>query len=285
MFLVFAAFIIYMLKVLELRMTESQYQNATKDNGHGYVLNAEQYETNRKTMNYVEIGNDTLPMVLLIHGSPSSSASWKELMGDSLMLSKARLVAVDRPGYGFSSFGEVETSVLTQAEKIIPILEKKRIEHDEILVIGSSYGGPVAVAIAALRPDLINGLMLQSSSMKPKAEKIYPISYPTSRVPLKYLIPTVFRNANTEKLTHENALNELLPYWNKITAPTLIFHGNKDDLIYFENATFAQDQLVNAKKVKLKEIEGEGHGMLWSDFELTRNTMIEAIDLMQSEDK
>ena len=116
-FLVLIALVIYGLKVLELRMNEKKYQKATKDNGHGYVLNAEQYEAAEKTMNYVEIGNDTLPMILLLHGSPGSSMDWKELMSDSLILDKAYLVAVDRPGYGYSSFGEVESSVITQAKK------------------------------------------------------------------------------------------------------------------------------------------------------------------------
>lgn len=281
MFLVFTGLVIYMFKILELRMTESQYQKVLKNNGHSYVLKADDYEAGGKNMHYVELGNDSLPMILLVHGSPSSSSSWSDLLKDSVILNHAKLVAVDRPGYGYSNFGEVETSIITQAEKIIPLLEKKRKEHDKILVLGSSYGGPVAAALGALRPDLVDGLMLQSSSMKPTAEKIYSISYPTSKAPLKYLMPTVFRNANTEKLTHEAALNELLAYWKKITAPTLILHGTKDDLIYFDNATFAEEKLVNAKKVNLKVAEGKGHGLLWSDFELVRNTIIEAIDFME----
>lgn len=278
-FLAIFSFFSYAYRILELRMDESQYQKIIPQN-IPYQLQAVDYEADGKQMRYLEIGDTSLPMVLLIHGSPSSSMSWQSLMGDSSVLANAYLVAVDRPGYGYSSFGEVETSVITQAEKIVPILEKKRKQHDKILVLGSSYGGPVAVAIAGMRPDLVDAVMLQSSSMEPGAEKIYPISYPTSREPIKWLVPTVFRNANTEKLTHRAALEELLPYWKNINDPVVIFHGTADDLIYFSNAKFAQKQLVNSPYVDLKAQEGKGHGMLWSDYGLVRSTIKETVKKM-----
>ena len=280
-FLAFFGFITYAYRILELRMDENQYQKVIPKH-IVYPLNAVNYEADGKQMRYIEIGNPDLPMVLLIHGAPSSSLSWQSLLGDSSVLSKAYLVAVDRPGYGYSSFGEVETSVITQAEKIIPILEKKRQQHDKILVLGSSYGGPVAVAIAGMRPDLVDAVMLQSSSMEPGAEKIYPISYPTSHPSIKWMVPTVFRNANTEKLTHRAALEELLPYWKNIIDPVVIFHGMADDLIYFSNAQFAQKQLVNAPFVDLKAQEDKGHGMLWSDYDLVRSTIKETVSKMAS---
>jgi len=277
MMLTFGAFIFFAYQVLELRLSDKTAYEVTKENGHGYKLKSTYYEVNGKKMRYLEIGNDTLPMILLLHGSPSSSMSWQTLLKDSMLLSKAYLVAADRPGYGYSSFGDIETSIIKQAEMIAPILKEKRKQFDEILVVGSSYGGPVAVRLGMEYPELLDGIMLQSSSMQPGAEKIYPITYPTSRAPLKYIIPTVFRNANAEKLSHEKSLLEIDNDWDKVKAKVTIFHGKQDDLIYFSNALYAQKKLVNAESVNLVAVEDGEHGMLWSKTDLVRSTMMNAV--------
>lgn len=277
MLLTVGAFIFFVFQVLELRLTDEAARRITKDNGHGYELKATYYEAEGKQMRYLEIGCDTLPMILLLHGSPSSSMSWQTLLKDSVMLSKAYLVAADRPGYGFSSFGDIQTSIIKQAEMLAPILKEKRKTFDKILVVGSSYGGPVAIRLAMEYPELLDGIMLQSSSMQPGAEKIYDITYPTSKPPLKYMIPTVFRNANAEKLAHKDALLEIDNDWDKVKSKVTIFHGKQDKLIYFSNALYAQKKLTNANSVNLVAVEDGEHGMLWSKTELVKKTMIGAL--------
>lgn len=275
--LCFVAFASYAYKVVELRYSDEAYKRQVQDNALGYEMQVNYYKVGERTMRYLEIGNDSLPMILLLHGSPSSSASWQGLLRDSLMLSNAYLVAVDRPGYGFSDFGDIETSIVKQAELIAPLLKEKREQFEQILVVGSSYGGPVAVRLAMEYPDLLDGIMLQSASVEPGAEKIYAASYPTSRAPLKWLMPTVFRNANAEKLSHEAALKEIEADWHKVKANVTIFHGKQDSLIYFSNALYAQKKLVNAKRVDLIAVEDGVHGMLWSKTELVKKTMLKAL--------
>jgi pimeloyl-ACP methyl ester carboxylesterase len=279
MFLCFIGLIVFAYKVLELRYDDADFAKEVNDNVYNFKLKANRYEVEGQTMRYVEIGCDTLPALFLIHGSPSSASSWQDLLKDSLMLSHFYMIAVDRPGYGYSDFGKVQTSIIKQAKMVMPALKAQRTKFDKIMVVGSSYGGPVAARLAMEYPELMEAVMLQSSSMEPKAEKIYPISYPTSKAPLKWLIPTVFRMANEEKLGHEAALLEMDNEWDKIIDPVTIFHGDADDLIYFSNALYAQKKLVNSAKVNLVAVKGKGHGMLWSDFELVKKTMIEAIEL------
>ncbi len=277
MLLCFLGFLMFAFKVVELRLDNASFIKKTSKNAFGYVMKAQHYTAKGQAMRYLEIGNDTLPMILLLHGSPSSSASWDDLMTDSFMLKNAYLVAVDRPGYGYSSFGDIVPSVIDQADMIAPILKEKRPFFKKILVVGSSYGGPVAVRLAQKYPDLLDGIMLQSASVEPGAEKIYPITYPTSKAPLKWMIPTVFRNANTEKLAHKSALLEIDNDWKNITGSATIFHGKQDSLIYFSNALYAQKKLINAKQVNLVAVEDGEHGMLWSKFDLVKKTMIEAL--------
>ena len=44
--------------------------------------------------------------LLFLHGSPSSLSAWNGYMTDSLLIDKANLYTLDRPGYGYSNFGD-----------------------------------------------------------------------------------------------------------------------------------------------------------------------------------
>src|SRR5205085_881355 len=92
------------------------------------------YEACGRNMNYAEIGNDSLPLVLFIHGSPGSWTAFKEFFKDSLLLAKAKLVAVDRPGFGYSNYGTAESSLIIQAACIKPLLQKYGAGKQVILV-------------------------------------------------------------------------------------------------------------------------------------------------------
>ena len=281
MFLCVIGFLVFAYKLLELRYTDKKYIADAGQNVFNYKMQAHHYETDGQQIRYLEIGCDTLPMLFLIHGSPSSSMSWQALLKDSLMLSKFHMIAVDRPGYGYSGFGKVQTSIVKQAEALMPILKEKRQLFKKIMIVGSSYGGPVAVRLAQMYPELMDVVMLQSSSMQPSAEKIYPITYPTSKIPLRWLIPAVFRMANDEKLSHKDALLEIDEDWEKIVDPVTIFHGKNDGLIYFSNAEYAQSKLVNSDTVNLVAVPDGEHGMLWSKPELVKQTMIETLELIK----
>lgn len=244
------------------------------DSPEGYDLVIARYEVAGRTIRYLAVGHDTLPALLLLHGSPSSLLSWKEVLEDRVLLERFRLVAVDRPGYGYSDFGRVVVRPLEQAELLAPLL-RELAERGPVYVLGSSYGGPVAAALAMRYPDAVDALMLQSAAVAPGEEKIYPISYPTSRVPWRWLIPPTLRMANVEKLNHAVALEEMANEWARITAPVTIFHGEADSLVYFSNVEYAVERLVNAKEVRVHAVAGKGHGMLWSDYELTRSVILE----------
>src|SRR4051812_3092391 len=61
--------------------------------------------TDNVPIHYVQTGNDTLPTLLFIHGSPGSWTAFKPYLKDTALLKRYRLVAIDRPGFGYSHFG------------------------------------------------------------------------------------------------------------------------------------------------------------------------------------
>ena len=261
--------------ILQVRYNDKMYARLVDDNG--YLLEIKYQEIDNHKLRYLEMGRKDKPLIFAIHGSPGSSLSWQSTFNDSLLVNNVNFVAVDRLGYGFSDFGALETSIKKEAAYLATILKKYRKQHQTILVVGSSYGGPVAARLAMDCPELVDGLYLLSASVAPGEEKIYSISYSADKRWLKWLVPTAISNANTEKLGHEKELQKMADDWDKITAVTTIVHGDADDLIYLENAHFAERKLVHAKLIKKIILPGVEHGLNFSDPRKNNQLMLEAV--------
>jgi pimeloyl-ACP methyl ester carboxylesterase len=80
---------------------------------------------------------------------------------------------------------------------------------------------------------------------------------------LKYLFPPTFVMSSEEKLVHRQQL-ETLNHWEKIKSDVLIIHGNRDGLVYYENADYARRNLVHARSVKTITMNGKGHSIIFS---------------------
>ena len=199
-----------------------------------------------RRIRYVSVGADSLPVTILLHGSPSAAYRFKEWFLDSTIYQKTRLVAVDRPGYGRSNLGRAEVSIARQAEILEPVL-KKFAENQPVVLLGKSYGGPVASRLAMNHPEKIRGLLLVSASVEPEAEKTPRHTKKLVRPATRWMFPKVLRVAAKEKLHHAAALNEIAGDWSCITCPTWVLHGCDDRLIYYRNAEFACQKLVNAE--------------------------------------
>ncbi|CCH55568.1 hydrolase or acyltransferase (alpha/beta hydrolase superfamily)-like protein [Fibrisoma limi BUZ 3] len=200
-----------------------------------------------RTIRFIETpADDSLPVVIFVHGAPSSLSFFNKFFKDTTLLNRARLVAVDRPGYGYSDFGWVETSIIRQAKFLQPLIERYR-NAPYLMLVGSSYGGSVSARLAMNNPNLVDHVVFVSSALGPGLEYTYPISYYLDKPPLRWLIPPLLRLANDEKLSHRRALEAILPDWPKIKAGITMLHGQRDELVYPTNVTFAQEHLVNAK--------------------------------------
>ncbi|GAB5552137.1 MAG: hypothetical protein Sapg2KO_17280 [Saprospiraceae bacterium] len=263
----------------EMRISDRAYSFKLKDNIFQYEASVHYQETKERTLRYLEIGADHLPLIVFIHGAPSSSAFWKHLLRDSSLLANAKLLAVDRPGYGYSGYGKPITSVKKQAAMIAQILRKKRAKHQRIVVHGSSYGGTVAARLAMDFPELVDGLLLQSASVKTGSEKTYNISYPTHHWSLRWAVPGALRTANAEKLSHHVALDNMRDGWENIRAATIVLHGEADGLIYPDNAFFSFDQIINAPYKDIRFFADRKHDLLWTKTEVLKSSLLKLINL------
>lgn len=221
-------------------------------------------------------GNAALPVVLFVHGAPSSLSFFNEFFKDTALLNRAQLVAVDRPGYGYSDFGRVETSVVRQANFLQPLIDRYK-QAPYLMIVGSSYGGSVSARLAMNNPEAVNHVVFVSSALGPGLERTYPISHWIDTPLLRWGIPTLLRLANDEKLAHRKALEAILPDWPKIKANITMLHGQRDELVYPTNVTFAQHHLVNAR-VKQFLLPENRHDIVFNKREYMTDILINILD-------
>ena len=239
---------------IDLRQTDVELANEFRGQRirpfiHRYRVTDPNGESEARTIRFMETatsGDSALPVVLFVHGAPSSLSFFNAFFKDTTLLNRARLVAVDRPGYGYSDFGWVETSVVRQAAFLQPLVDRYR-KAPFLMVVGSSYGGSVSARLAMNNPGRVDHVVFVSSALGPGLERTYPISYFADSPLIRWVVPTLLRLANDEKLAHRQALEALLPDWPKIRANITMLHGQQDELVYPTNVTFAQKQLVNAR--------------------------------------
>ncbi len=204
------------------------------------------YTSHERKLRYVIIGSDSLPTLLYIHGSPSSMSLYRGRFSDKTILKTFRVLAIDRPGYGYSGFGHPEPSIQKQSEMISALLDSVYKVKHPVIVVGGSFGAPIACRLAMDHQELVDGLVITGPAIGPGREKVFWFA-PIIESPLiRWFIPRMFKSANTEKLHHKKELEKMLPYWKNIRVPVMYLQGAKDHLIDTSNASFAREHLVNA---------------------------------------
>ena len=112
---------------------------------------------------YREAGPANGPVILLLHGVPTSSRMYQALL-ESPLSAKYRLIAPDYPGFGQSSwpspkdFGYTFDNLAQVMEDFAHALKLSRYRlflHD--------YGGPVGLRMAVTHPEKVQAIIIQNA--------------------------------------------------------------------------------------------------------------------------
>ena len=112
---------------------------------------------------YREAGPKDAPVLLLLHGFPTSSHMFRNLI--PAMADEFHLVAPDYPGYGNSSMPTVDQFEYTfdhLAEVIEKFTEKVGLKKYTLYVM--DYGAPIGFRLAAKHPDRVQALVVQNGN-------------------------------------------------------------------------------------------------------------------------
>lgn len=241
---------------------ETVYPNiGTRTDVGGYALNSVDLPAG---------ANADLPPIVFIHGASGNLrdqlfAFRKPLEG------RARLIFVDRPGYGYSDRGGPENDTPAgQADAIARLLDKKGI--DRAIIVGHSLGGAIAASFGVRHPDKTAGLLFLSAATHPwnggvdwyydlaaapvvgslfrhtlllpvglgridsGSEAVFapnpmPRDYVVDTMPGMILRPGAFY-ANAVDVSGLNAFVKTMePRYKEIKAPTVIITGDSDDIV------------------------------------------------------
>ncbi len=136
----------------------------------GVQLAQRQLQTLHKTIEvqgleifYREAGPKDAPWVLLLHGFPTSSHMFRNLIG--MLSDEFHLVAPDYPGFGNSAMPGVEEYDYTFdniAEVVDSFTEKLGMKKYSMYVM--DYGAPVGYRLAVKHPERIASLIVQNGN-------------------------------------------------------------------------------------------------------------------------
>jgi pimeloyl-ACP methyl ester carboxylesterase len=211
------------------------------------------------------------PLVLL-HGWGQTSLSFAGIMPP--LEKRFRVLAPDLPGFGFSESPPGPWGSAEYADVVASLIENAGLERADVL--GHSFGGKVAVALAASRPELVRRLVLvaapvvrlpPSTGVQSRAR-----GYTIARRLAAFAPPfrdrildwarnrygsEDYKTAGGLRPTLVKVVNE---DWRAalkgLRSPLLLVYGERDSDVPL---AVAREALAEAPNSKLVVIEGAGH--------------------------
>jgi pimeloyl-ACP methyl ester carboxylesterase len=215
--------------------------------------------------------------LVFFHGAPSSLSAWEGYLTDTTLIPSANMYAFDRPGYGYTNFGKEMASIDKQAKMFAAILDV--MDLDNIIAIGSSYGGPIAARVGHLN-DNVKAIVMISPAIDPTIEKDFWISRFTQWKLTRWLVPTAYRVAGDEKKIHAEELSLIERDWKNLTIPIVHIHGENDAIVPYENIYFSKSNFKNIKVVSMPE---KGHEISFKNVDLIIPHLIELINQIKED--
>jgi pimeloyl-ACP methyl ester carboxylesterase len=112
---------------------------------------------------YREAGDPGAPAVLLLHGFPTSSHMFRNLI--PALADKYHVVAPDYPGFGASSAPKADEFEYT-FDRLAEVIEKftRQIELKTYSLYVQDYGAPVGYRLATKHPERVQALIVQNGN-------------------------------------------------------------------------------------------------------------------------
>ncbi len=228
---------------------------------------------NQQPLHFAQSGNRNKPTILFIHGSPGSWDAWADYLADEDLRAKAHIITVDRPGYNGSDHGMYEPSLQKQAALIMQGAIQITNTTQPIIVIGHSYGGPVALRMAVDYPEGVSALIMLAPSINPALEELRWYNKLADNNFIKKLLPKNVRTSNDEILPLKHQLEIMKKKLDTVKIPVTVIQGEKDKLVPAGNAVYAKNNLLNAK-TDINLLPNRGHFIPWEEYDLVKSKII-----------
>ena len=239
---------------------------------------------------YAEQAGDGEPVVLL-HGFGASSYSWRMVMPE--LADQYRVVAIDLYGFGWTERPEDGRPFTRddQVDLVLGVMDAQGI--DSAHIVGHSYGGAIAMALAADHPERVKSMVLVDSAavdypmLRRKwfagvsffnwiyvrglalrtgtAERVFERAYYDEGLVTEELVEAYLERLRVEGAARAfRSLSRPLPSsqrprevrYEDLAVPTLVLWGAQDQVVTAEVGRFHADLVPDCRFVA---IEGAGH--------------------------
>jgi pimeloyl-ACP methyl ester carboxylesterase len=251
-------------------------------------------------LNVVEVGDASLPAILLVHGFRQSYLSWTYQFGAELK-TRCHIVAFDLRGHG-NSGSPWQTAAYDQsqpwADDVDAVIKATRLTKP--LLVGWSYGGNVVMDFARHHPEIpVAGYILVATTggfVKPPAPPpnapVRPTASPNLQLNIAavdastgFLFPTTidpklrdqFKAAAmrvspfVDQAIARRADFDNLDLVDSLHAPVTFVFGGKDPIV---GPALAQTLTARLPRAKVVDFPNAGHGLFIEDPE-TFNTLLD----------
>lgn len=226
---------------------------------------------------------DRPPEVLALHGWGRQSSDFTDA------LDGMAAVALDLPGFGSSPPPGEVWGAEEYALHILPVMEEMSVP---VMVVGHSFGGRVAVCLAARRPDLVTGLVLTgaplvgavSTSRPRRAYRLIRWGHRRGLISDERMESLRRRHGSSDYRTARGVMREVLvkvvneSYEEQLDALSLPVHlvwGAQDSEVPVERARQAYRRLRESGcEVWLREVDGAGHDLPLSRPDILRDAIL-----------
>jgi pimeloyl-ACP methyl ester carboxylesterase len=181
------------------------------------------------------------------------------------------IVSVDRPGLGESTPAEAEPSLVRQMKAVLAVVDDVAPDG-RIILVGHSFGAPVAARVVMEQPARFAGLVLVAPSIDPELETLRWYNRLASYRVIQWLLPREFVVSNREIVPLRGELERMLAMWDRIRTPVVVIQGGQDRLVDPGNAAFAKRVLVNADLQMVTPADVD-HFIPWTHPELIRDAI------------
>lgn len=191
--------------------------------------------------------------IVVVTGAPSWAEYWAPAL--AALPQDREMIVVDRPGYAASQPAECVADIRDQACALSPLL--RAAPGQKLLLVGQSYGAPIAALMAAAQPRRVTALVLLSSYLGQ--------SGPTARWLVRTgsrflsMIPRDLRNAVIEVSGQPAQLAQMHRALGRIGAPVHVIHGDQDDFAPLRAARDLADNAPTRRPVRFLSVPGANH--------------------------
>jgi pimeloyl-ACP methyl ester carboxylesterase len=128
------------------------------------MITYQQAEVRGLKIFYREAGDKNAPTIVLLHGFPTSSFMFRNLIPQ--LAERNHVIAPDYPGFGYSDAPSVDRFEYT-FDNLASVIEEfllKKLALKKFSIYVQDYGAPIGYRIASANPDVISKIVVQNGN-------------------------------------------------------------------------------------------------------------------------